>query len=465
MSEKIRNDLKYIKKIFDINNNIISYRIRIISPKNCNLKNVDKIFSLKKFPNAFEMAKIYLENNENCQELLKFINTNKGNTKKGLGEYFEKLPSCKTNEANIYKHFVKTPFGYTFRGYRLTYKLNNKVINKNFLFSKYQDPYKSAIEFRNTDKKTIENLSNRKNLKGLTFEFAQKYVLKNHNIEKFPTIINGIKYIGLDKINSNYYLIKECKCCHIHINISIYKKENFSPFCNSCSWSNLKNAKFYSLDYRKDKKGNLITVIKTKITIGKITNKKYLIRFNIILNSKNYENLENFKIAEKINIEYSKYLLDIFIKKHNLKYPNLLSNEVFLEFANSKIQPFEFIKHPKVIRVDEDCLNNPNLKKQQHLFKAKIQGFGINKNLNSKTVLLKEVEYIGIDNFRDHMWTTFRKDLDLPIGTTIKFKGEIYDYERNYLGKKEEDKNGQSIKIIDLLEIDTSTRKRVKLYE
>ena len=464
MSEKIRNDLKYIKKIFDINNNIISYRIRIISPKNCNLKNVDKIFSLKKFPNAFEMAKIYLENNENCQELLKFINTNKGNTKKGLGEYFEKLPSCKTNEANIYKHFVKTPFGYTFRGYRLTYKLNNKVINKNFLFSKYQDPYKSAIEFRNTDKKTIENLSNRKNLKGLTFEFAQKYVLKNHNIEKFPTIINGIKYIGLDKINSNYYLIKECKCCHIHINISIYKKENFSPFCNSCSWSNLKNAKFYSLDYRKDKKGNLITVIKTKITIGKITNKKYLIRFNIILNSKNYENLENFKIAEKINIEYSKYLLDIFIKKHNLKYPNLLSNEVFLEFANSKIQHFEFIKHPKVIRVDEDCLNNPNLKKQQHLFKAKIQGFGINKNLNSKTVLLKEVEYIGIDNFRDHMWTTFRKDLDLPIGTTIKFKGEIYDYERNYLGLKD-NKNGQAINILNLMEIDTSTKERIKLYK
>ena len=464
MSEKIRNDLKYIKKIFDINNNIISYRIRIISPKNCNLKNVDKIFSLKKFPNAFEMAKIYLENNENCQELLKFINTNKGNTKKGLGEYFEKLPSCKTNEANIYKHFVKTPFGYTFRGYRLTYKLNNKVINKNFLFSKYQDPYKSAIEFRNTDKKTIENLSNRKNLKGLTFEFAQKYVLKNHNIEKFPTIINGIKYIGLDKINSNYYLIKECKCCHIHINISIYKKENFSPFCNSCSWSNLKNAKFYSLNYRKDKKGNLITVIKTKITIGKITNKKYLIRFNIILNSKNYENLENFKIAEKINIEYSKYLLDIFIKKHNLKYPNLLSNEVFLEFANSKIQHFEFIKHPKVIRVDEDCLNNPNLKKQQHLFKAKIQGFGINKNLNSKTVLLKEVEYIGIDNFRDHMWTTFRKDLDLPIGTTIKFKGEIYDYERNYLGVKD-NKNGQAINILNLMEIDTSTKERIKLYK
>ena len=80
-------------------------------------------------------------------------------------------------------------------------------------------------------------------------------------------------------------------------------------------------------------------------------------------------------------------------------------------------------------------------------------------------LLFEEVEYVGINNFRDHMWTEFRKDLDLPIGTTIKFKGEIYDYERNYLGKKEEDKNGQSIKIIDLLEIDTSTRKRVKLYE
>jgi hypothetical protein len=269
---------------------------------------------------------------------------------------------------------------------------NTTTIEKNTWYQSSSDQI-SVIEFRNTDKKTIENLSNRKNLKGLTFEFAQKYVLKNHNIEKFPTMINGIKYIGLDKINSNYYLIKECKCCHMRINISIYKKENFSPFCNSCSWSNLKNAKFYSLNYSKDKKGNLITVIKTKITIGKTTNKKYLIRFNIILNSKNYENLEDFKIAEKINIEYSKYLLDIFIKKHNLKYPNLLSNEVFLEFENSKIQHFEFIKHPKTIRVDEDCLNNSNLKKQQHLFKAKIQGFGINKNLNSKTVLLKEVDF------------------------------------------------------------------------
>ncbi len=63
------------------------------------------------------------------------------------------------------------------------------------------------------------------------------------------------------------------------------------------------------------------------------------------------------------------------------------------------------------------------------------------------------------------MWTQFTKKLDLPIGTTIKFKGAIYDYEREYLGTREVDKNGQAINITDLLEVDLSTRERVKLYK
>ena len=115
--------------------------------------------------------------------------------------------------------------------------------------------------------------------------------------------------------------------------------------------------------------------------------------------------------------------------------------------------------------MDRETVLGQILYKQHHIFTAKIQGFGTNKKDESKTVLLNEVEYVGIDNFRDHMWTQFTKELDLPIGTTIKFKGEIYDYEREYLGTREVDKNGQAIKIIDLLEVDRSTRERVKLYK
>lgn len=63
------------------------------------------------------------------------------------------------------------------------------------------------------------------------------------------------------------------------------------------------------------------------------------------------------------------------------------------------------------------------------------------------------------------LWTQFTKELDLPIGTTIKFKGEIYDYERNYQGIKDIEKYGQAIKIIELIEIDTSTRLRTKLFK
>lgn len=457
--------LKYIKEKLDKDGNIIAYRIRIIPPKNYNLKGVDKIFSLKKFENALDASKAFLDTNNQCQELIKIINTNNESNKiKWSKDCFEKLPSCKTNEPNIYKHYIKATFGYKHKGYRLTYRKNNKVHTKVFTFSKYHDPFKSAIEFRDTDKETVKNLLSRKNPKFLDYDLRIQHILTSYNITKFPIKINKIKYIGIDYINGTYYLIKECECCHAHVNVLIYKKEEGSKFCNSCSWSNLKSAKFYSLRNFIDKKGNPVTTIKSMITLGKHDNKKYLIRFNIVLNSKYYTK-ENFELAKEINILYTQYILDDFIKKYNLKYPLILSDKDFLKIKNKTILNYDLIKQPKSIIIDIENLKNPLLYKQLHIFKAKIQGFGINKKDGSKTVLLNGVEYIGIDNFRDHMWTQFSKELDLPVGTTIKFKGEIYDYEREYLGIREIDKNGQAIKIVELLEVDTSTRKRQKLYK
>jgi len=457
--------IKYISEKYNkAKTEVIAYRVRVVSPKNSLLTGVDKMFFKKRFNDALAAAKDFLNTDENCQKLImeyQLLYENKKN--EWMEGCFQKLPSSKTEEPNIYKHYIKNSFGYKHNGYRLTYKKNNKVHNKVFTFSKYPNPFKAAIEFRNTDKETNEILSSRKNFKILDYDKRIQNILSSHNIAKFPIKINKIKYIGIDIINGYYHLIKECKCCHLHINVPIYKKEEGSEFCNSCSWSNLKNAKFYSLKNFNDKKGNQVTEIKSMITIGKQDNKKYLIRFNIRLNSKYYA--KNFELAKEINILYTKYILDDFIKKYNLKYPLLLSDEDFLKIKNKTILNYDLIKQPKSIIIDNENLKDQLIYKQHHIFIAKIQGFGTNKKDESKTVLLNEVEYVGIDNFRDHMWTQFTKELDLPIGTTIKFKGEIYDYEREYLGTREVDKNGQAIKIIDLLEVDKSTRERVKLYK
>ena len=158
---------------------------------------------------------------------------------------------------------------------------------------------------------------------------------------------------------------------------------------------------------------------------------------------------------------YFKFIIDNIIIKYDLKYKRNFTDSELHEIK-LKLKKLN-LKKPE-IRINKDLLLL-NSKKSFHIFNAKIQGFGINKKDDSKTVLLNEVEYVGIDNFRDHMWTQFSKELDLPIGTTIKFKGEIYDYEREYLGSKEVDKNGQAIKIIELLEVDSSTRQRTKLYK
>ena len=458
--------IKYISEKYNKDKTeIIAYQLRIVSPKNSIIKGVDKLFSKKKFKDAKAAAINYLNTNEDCQALIKeYQRIYENNKIEWLKDCYEKLPSSITNEIHIYKNFAATTFGYKHNGYILKYKSNNITYRKIFTFFKYADPFKEAVKFRDNDSKTIKNLSAQKNKKFLDSDIKLDNGLLKYNIKKFPIKIDGIKYIGMDIINGNYHLIKECKCCHSHVNVLIYKKEKGSPFCNSCSWSNLKNAKYYSLKNFEDKKGNPVVTIRTIISTGKKTDKKYLIRFNIVLNSKYYTN-ENFILAKEINILYAQYLLDTFIKNNNLKYPLLLSDNVFLEIKNKTILNYNLIKHPKSIIIDTENLKDPLIYKRQHIFKAKIQGFGTNKKDESKMVVLEEVEYIGIDNFRDHMWTTFSKQLDLPVGTTIKFKGEIYDYEREYLGTKEVDKNGQSIKIIELLEVDRSTRERVKLYK
>ena len=462
MGEKI----KYINEKYNKDKTeIIAYQLRVVSPKNSIIKGVDKLFSKKKFKDAKAAALDYLNTNEDCQALIKeYQDIYENNKIEWLKDCYEKIPSILTNEKNIYKNFNKTTFGYKHNGYILKYKSDNKQYSKMFTFSKYADPFKEAVKFRDTDSKTIKKLKDRKNKKFLDLDEKLKNILSKSGIKKFPTKINNIKYIGIDVIGNCYFLIKECKCCHSHINISIYKLKEFSPFCNSCSWSNLKNAKFYSLKNFEDKKGNPVVAIKSMISTGKETDKKYLIRFNIILNSKHYTK-ENFILVKEINILYAQYLLDTFIKNNNLKYPLLLSDNEFLKIKNKTILNYDLIKHPKSIIIDNENLKDPLIYKQQHVFKAKIHGFGTNKKDETKTVLLNEVEYIGIDNFRDHMWTAFSKQLNLPVGTTIKFKGEIYDYERDYLGFREVDKNGQSIKIIELIEVDRSTRERAKLYK
>lgn len=458
--------IKYISEKYNKDKTeIIAYKLRIVSPKHSQIRGVEKVFSKKRFENAFEAALEYLNTNEECQILIKeYERIYENNMNEWLKDCYKKIPKIKTDEPHIYKNFSKTAFGYKQNGYLLQYRSNNNIYRKIFTFFKYKDPFKEAIKFRDTDLDTIKNLSMQKNKKILSIDKKLENYLLKCDIKKFPVKINGIKYIGIDIINDTYYLIKECKCCHKHINVLIYKKEEGSPFCNSCSWSNLKNAKYYSLRNSKGKNGSSIITIQSKITVGKNTEKKNLIRFNIILNSKKF-NENDFLLAKEINILYTKFLLDDFIKTHKLKYPLHLDNKVFLEIKNKTILNYGLIRQPKSIIINLENLKDPLIYKQYHIFKAKIQGFGTNKKDLSKTVLLNEVEYVGIDNFRDHMWTQFTKKLDLPIGTTIKFKGAIYDYEREYLGTREADKNGQAIEIIDLLEVDLSTRERVKLYK
>ena len=461
------NKIKYIIERYNKDKTeILAYCVCIVSPKTSPLKDIRKYFSTVKYNNALEKAIEYLNTDEGCKRLIMERQLVEKNKIENSGDvYHEKIPSRDTNEKNIYKLFRKNKYGYKHIGYLLSYRLGTNRFQKSFCFSTYGDALKAAIEFRDNDKETVKNLLLQKNKKFSTDDAKTKNMMVKYNIEKFPIKINKIKYIGIDRINDKFFLIKECMCCQTHTNIAIHRRKYGSPFCVSCAWSTTKKAKFYTITNSKDSKGNLVYKITSQITVGKQKNIKYLIRFNIILNSRNYANEKEFGDAKEINILYAQYLLDCFIKKYKLKYPAILDKNIFLKFKNETIKNYSLTKYPNHIHIDNEALKIPLVRKQLHIFKAKILGFGTNKDNGNKTVLFEEVEYVGIDNFRDHMWTEFRKDLDLPIGTTIKFKGEIYDYERNYLGKKEEDKNGQSIKIIELLEIDKSTRERVKLYK
>lgn len=357
-------------------------------------------------------------------------------------------------------------------GYEI--KIGEMGFNQSFLYKDYHDPrfVAEAICLNNKEiDKFINHRSkwrkpyNRKKDYNLNLDKCFDEIKVKYNISSFPVKLFNKKIIEIDYNRTHYikYFIAECPICHNHLNIQVSRIQSHSGICNRCSRISKEPIKI-----KKDYKSiNKTKVPRYKIST-QITSQNNNRTYHIFTCNKNiYEDGSNNKINIEKEIEkftyYVKYLRDKFIKEYNLKYPLSLSLNEF-NTIKQNYKP-EYDKDLS-IKIDYNGLKYCNkIRKQQHIFKAKILGFGNNKDNGNKTILFEAVEYVGIDNFRDHMWTEFRKDLDLPIGTTIKFKGEIYDYERNYLGKKEEDKNGQSIKIIDLLEIDTSTRKRVKLYE
>lgn len=292
----------------------------------------------------------------------------------------------------------------------------------------------------------------------IDYEQSVEYYCKKNNIYKFPVILNNNKFIGIDYINSVFVFIKECNQCKKHVNVGVNcLHKSLNGLCREClSQTNYfgRNYKYLQFYYLNEEKTR--AVFKCNLTT------KQILVFNKNINANNFN--MDFKTVVKLYEEYFLYYIDNFIIKYNLNFKRNLDNKTFLKLETKYTKVPLIIKEPKYhINIDE--IDKYRLKVEQHIFKAKIQGFGTNKKDESKMVVLEEVEYIGIDNFRDHMWTTFSKQLDLPVGTTIKFKGEIYDYEREYLGTKEVDKNGQSIKIIELLEVDRSTRERVKLYK
>lgn len=347
----------------------------------------------------------------------------------------------------------------TCNGYQLKFRINGGYYYKIFKFSDYTDPLASAKYFRDNDpevKKLLTEKSRQMKSRLLTLEESFSYYMKKLKIKTFPVIKFGVKLIGIDKIDRNFVFIKECALCKKHVNVLVYKKNLGTEYCNSCL--NSLKRKDFVYEYPKLTRGIEYIRIGTEISLCINLKRKILFSSEINLRVPASENiLKNYR-------EYFKYVLYKFINENKLKYELPLDKKTFNKL-DSFIKNGNFIPKVPNIKINLDLLRELRIKKFQHIFTAKIQGFGTNKRDESKTVLLNEVEYVGIDNFRDHMWTQFTKELDLPIGTTIKFKGEIYDYEREYLGTREVDKNGQAIKIIDLLEVDLSTRERVKLYK
>lgn len=347
----------------------------------------------------------------------------------------------------------------TCNGYQLKFRINGGYYYKIFKFDDYTDPLASAKHFRDNDpevKRLLFEKSRQKKSKLLTLEESFEYYKNKLKIKTFPVTKFGVKLIGIDKIDRNFVFIKECSLCKKHVNVFVYKKNLGTEYCSSCL--NSLKRKDFVFKYTKFIRGVEYIKIGTEISLCINSKKAILFLSEIYLRAPlSDEIIKNY-------FNYFKYILYEFIINNELKYELPINKDQFNKI-NIFIKNGNFIPKIPKIKINQVLLNELRIKKQLHVFKAKILGFGTNKDNGNKTVLFEEVEYVGIDNFRDHMWTEFRKDLDLPIGTTIKFKGEIYDYERNYLGKKEEDKNGQSIKVIDLLEVDTTTRKRVKLYK
>lgn len=357
-----------------------------------------------------------------------------------------------------YIHEYTTGWG-SINGYQLKFRIINGYYYKIFRFEDYDDALASAKYFRDNNEEVQKLLleKNRK-LKSrlLTLEESFQYYMQKLKIKKFPVTKFGVKLIGIDKVDRNFIFIKECTLCKKHVNVLVYKKNLGTEYCNSC----LNGLRRKSFVYESSKLTRGIEYIRVGTEISICINSKKRILFSSEINIRVPAPKD---LIEKYR-DYFNYVRYNFIKSNNLKYILPIDTKTFNKI-DSLIKKGNLVPTEPKIKVDLNLLNDLRLRINCHVFKAKIQGFGTNKKDESKTVLLNEVEYVGIDNFRDHMWTQFKKELNLPIGTTIKFKGEIYDYEREYLGNREVDKNGQAIKIIELLEVDLSTRERVKLYK
>jgi len=337
--------------------------------------------------------------------------------------------------------------------------------SKSFPFNKFNSPLETleaAKTFLLTDPeflrlKKLRDDRGRKPNK-ISFEESIEFYIKKFNISSFPAIVGKNKFIGIDQVDGRFVLIKECSICKKHNNVVVHQVDtrSINGLCKECMIRTN-----YLTDTYKYLQKYYLNDEKTRVIFGGRMSKNILY-FNKNISKKRYP--DNFEEVVKLYEEYFLYIIDDFIIKNDLNFKRNLDDKTFIKFRAKYSKPPLIIKPPK-FRVNIKALYKYKLKIHSHIFIAKIQGFGINKKDDSKTVLLNEVEYVGIDNFRDHMWTQFSKELDLPVGTTIKFKGEIYDYEREYLGNREVDKNGQSIKIVELLEVDTSTRQRTKLYK
>jgi hypothetical protein len=373
--------------------------------------------------------------------------------------------------------FKKNISDVIFKGNKVGVKINIIYPNgkngvKQFLYKKYNFPYLDAIKWikenpNNTPfwrkylikRGHINNICPRPNIynkKEFDLDKLKTEVFEKFNISSFPSKIGDLKIIDIDYNKTHWTKVAVCECsiCKKHFNTQLSKILKHSGKCGSCVKvsENPVNIKIV-----KQTEAYIEYKLISSVTIN--TTYKLEQPFSIIKKLK-VNNSENINLNEIINSIL--FLRDRIIKKYNLKYKLSLSKSIFSQFEKLPEENFKDYQ----VNIKEKLIDNLKLiRKVHHIFKAKIEGFGIHKSSGNKTILLKEVEYIGIDNFRDHLWTEFTEELNLPIGTTIKFKGEIYDYERDYKGNKIGQKDGQSIKVVKLLEVDISTRVRTKLYK